>query len=285
MTVPPILAEGAPRLALPFGLFSVLTPRPEGDRHWMNGVQWETLTCDPASGIGQPDCIPDERDGSTVAVGLPKNFADGVPVGDATAFTVYGSFKCSPVGNSPEAAQLKANQHLLVREEARVEQALWTGDLSNTPNLGVAYDLTASGAVPPLVALGLLEAYIATEYGSQGVIHIARSDALALAVDGAIKFSGSQATTALGTPVVVGSGYDQAAGPLGAPAAASTGWAYVTPALFGYRSDVTYASNRAGDLLDRATNDLYAIAERHYLIGFDPCGLGAANYTLPGALV
>jgi hypothetical protein len=52
-----------------------------------------------------------------------------------------------------------------------------------------------------------------------------------------------------------------------------------SPALFGYRSEVFNSSARPGDLLDRAQNNLYAVAERTYVIGFDPCPVVKATYT------
>src|SRR5699024_3125298 len=83
-----------------------------------------------------------------------------------------------------------------------------------------------------------------------------------VAVDkGAIERRSGRLETRLGTPVVAGTGYagDTVIG---------------SPRVFGYRSEVFTSSNNAGDLLDRSTNDLYAVAERRYVLGFDPCGVG-----------
>lgn len=263
----PTVVDGAPRVALPYGLFSVLTTRPEGDKRWINGVQWEALGCWDVHGIGEPDCEPDE-DGGTVAVGLPKTF-NGLVIGDATAFTVYGHFRCSPVGHTLQEAQDRATAHLLAKEEAAVERAFWTGNLGNIPNLiGSAYEVTNTGG-SGREALGLLEKAIGTDYGSLGVIHMSRAAATSLAADWLLIGSGGQLRTQLGTPVVAGAGYPGDGSPTN-PAAGSEQM-FATPALFGYRSEIDVASNRPGDLLDREDNDLYTIAERQYLIGFDPC--------------
>jgi hypothetical protein len=64
------------------------------------------------------------------------------------------------------------------------------------------------------------------------------------------------------------------------PAAAGTEWVAASPALFGYRSQVFEGSARSGDLLDRTNNTLYGIAERNYLLGYDPCGIAFAALTL-----
>lgn len=275
---PPLYVEPAERAALPYGLFSVVPPRPAGDEKWLNGVQWEPLSCSPASGIGEPDCEPAEG-GGTAAVGLPKTLAAPGGVEEASPFTVYGMHKCSPVGRDQGAAMDRARQHLMAREEARVEQALMTGDLENEPNFQGAVDLT-TGAQSAKEALALLEGHIASTYGSLGVIHVSRTGATKLASDYLLTVTGGRLTTMLGTPVVAGAGYEVNVGPSGSAGAAGTVWAYATPMLFAYRTDVFEPSIRTGDLLDRADNNQYAIAERGYLLGWDPCGVGAAQFEL-----
>lgn len=275
---PAAFVEGVQRQPLPFGLFSVLTPRPEGDARWQNGIEWETLTCDPVSGRAGAGCAPTEEN---PVVGLPKNLErNHGTTGEAAAFAVYGHHNCSPVGIGPERAQELATAHLMAREEARVEQAFWSGDLGNTPNLADdAVDLTGSGAVSPAAALGLLEDYIAVTYGSLGVIHITRGAVSTLAASYLLTVAGGRLVTMAGTPVVAGAGYP-GTGPGGSAPAAGSSWAYVSPAPFGFRSEVLTSSDVPGDLLDRATNDLYAIAERAYVLGYDPCGVGAAAFDI-----
>lgn len=255
---PPQVVNGAARAPLPYGLFSILGFR-GGEERWENGVVFEALTCEPAGGIGNPDCDPE-----TPTVGLPKVLDQGMgEVGEASPFTVYGHHTCSPIGGTFARAQDLANQHLQVREEARVEQALWTGDLGNVPNLSGANGYAAPvnlGTLSLWRAVSLLEQEIAARYGSLGVIHMSRENASRLMKEGDLTRQGGRLFTAMGTPIVAGTGYasDRIVG---------------TPALFGYRGDVFTSSNRPGDLLDRATNDLYAIAERTYLVGFDECAV------------
>lgn len=277
MAVPGPVVEGPPRRGLPYGLFSVLGAL-DGPDHWENGVTWEALGCAPASGIGDPDCEPVDPQGPTEATGLPKSFNRGGDLGEASAFTVYADYLCSPAGHTVEYAQERAQQRLIAREEARVERAIWTGDLGNEPTLLGATAILGS-AVDAVHALDELEGYIASEYGSQGVIHVPRKGATTLGQMGLIVTNGSVARTLQGTPVVMGTGYNGTS-PAGAPPASGSAWAYVTPALFGYRSAVYYPSSRPGDLLDREVNDLYGIAERSYLVGWDPCGVGAVEFTL-----
>jgi len=236
------------------------------------------MSCEPLDGIGPWQCdIPRDE-----TLGLPKTLetSEGESA-DSDTFTVYGTFKCSPAGWPPERAQERATQRLLTREESRVEQAFWSGDLNNDPNLiDSATDLTAATAVTYLLGLGLLEDYVSAEYGSLGVIHMTRAAAISGLAKGALITSGGRLLTALGTPVAAGGGYPGTGpGEIGAPDDGET-WMYVTSALFGYRSEVFTSSDRPGDLLDRSENILYAVAERTYLLGFDPCPVGAALVTL-----
>ncbi len=266
---PPSLVVGAPRIPLPFGLFSVLAPREGSSDRWENGVKWETLTCEPLGRIGAPDCDPEDT------VGMPKNLLPmDAENGEASPITVYGHHTCSPIGNTWERAQELAQLHLTSREEAAVEQALWYGDLENTPNFAGANGYPALAVTDDFVvadawlAVARLEQVIAEEYGSQGVMHMSREIAFRLVKSGAVKVNGTRLQTALGTPVVAGTGYGSEK-------------IVVTPALFGYRSAIETSTDRPYDLLDRARNDLYAIAERTYLLGFDPCGATAAPLTIP----
>ena len=257
---PATVVDPIARTALPFGLFSAVTPRPAGDQRWENGVIWEPLTCGPASGIGEVDCV------TGTASGLPKTFPEPGGTDDATAFTVYGSYECSPIGHSIEYAQERATEHLLAREEARAEQAIWTGDLGNDPNFTQA-DTSASAAASPREAIAEAEAYIATNYGSLGVIHMCRLIASLALAEEALEVRGTRLFTRLGTPVVAGAGY-----PCTHPDGVTAGtWIVATPALMLYRSEIFTATNRPGDLLDRGQNNLFGIAERRYLVGWDEC--------------
>ena len=261
---PAALVEPPVRAPLPYGLFSVLLWRPDGEGRWRNGASWESGTCDPARGIGDVACDPDVD-----TIGLPKDLSWDQLAGAASPFTVYGVWACSPVAATPERAEEMARAHLLAREEARVEQALWLGDLGNVPNLTAA--VTAAGAGATVTgatveeAWGELEGLLGAEYGSLGVIHAPRKHALVALAKGILETSGGRLRTKLGTPVAAGAGYPDEGRIIG------------TGALFGYRTDVFVPSARAGDLLDHTRNDLYAVAERSYLIGFDPCGVGAAT--------
>lgn len=267
---PAALVQGIQRQPLPYGLFSVLTFRPGADR-WMNGIKWEPGTCEPASTLGMPLCEPDEN-GRTQGEGYPKNLDPNIAQwATAEPFTVYGHYRCSAPSTTVEDAEAQALQHLLTREEAAVEREVWRaleGENSQVGNLSVN-DL---GTRSPALALSELEDFNAATYGSLGVIHMSRGAATYLSGKGFLVTSGGRLTTVLGTPVVAGAGYvGKGDGVFDM---------FVTPALVGYRSDVFAPSSERGDLIDRATNTLTAIAERQYVIGTDPCGAAKATFNL-----
>ena len=259
---PRAVVDGPPRLPLPYGLFSVVSLAEASTERWENGVTWLGASCDPVA-IVVGDCDAPE--------GFPKQFPDGGGVvGEASAFTVYGTYKCSPSGNAVSEGQRQAREVLIAREEAAVERRLWDS-MDDDPTVLAGGD--------PLVTLALLERFIGDEYGSLGVIHASRFAAAILVVKGLISGNGKQMQTALGTPVVVGTGYPGTGVDGVAPPDASE-YIAATPAMFGYRSQIFESTNRPGDLLDRTSNDLYGIAERNYLIGYDNCGVAFAPVTL-----
>lgn len=267
-TTPKALVAGAPRQPLPFGLFSVLSFRPEDSARWQGGgVSWEHLPCDASlNTIG-----PTQNPQSTTS-GLPKTNTIGWGtdgLGDALVFSVYGYFQASPIAWSPQEAQDRANEALRVLEEAQAEAEFWSGTAGSLPSMKDTIDLGSVGLADIDQAIPLLEKHIAETYGSLGVIHMSRFTASALMnTNGGIEVKGSKLQTKLGTPVVAGTGYPD-------------GEIRATPALFGYRSEPFNSSNRPGDLLKTSSNDMMAIAERTYLIGFDPCGVGSVTVTAP----
>lgn len=251
---PPTPVAGPARAALPFGLFTAVPVREGSSDRWEAGVSFESPGCPPAlKGVGEIACGEDSQ------IGIPKSFNErGADEGIGTPFTVYEEYVCSPIGNSLERARDMATARLLEREQRRVEEALSTGALGQSPSFTDAVELDPQPTLE--YAFGLAEATLATEYGLQGIIHVSHTTGLFAARRGLIETSGQRARTPLGTPVVIGSGY-------------TFDGLYVTPAMFAYRSDIFPSTQRSESLLDRSQNELYGLAERTYVLGMDPCGL------------
>lgn len=266
----PALVEAPPRLGRPFGLFSVLSFRPIGDGRWQNGIEWQNLGCPAISARGDDSCDPD-----TPTLGLPKargqTFSSGA---EGKPFAVYGTHLCSPVGYTPEESQEIALASLLAGEEAVVEEALWTGSLGNSwigeNYLGTnppADANTLLGTSPSIVdAIGAIEA-INPDSADPGVFHMAKDAAVHGLKLGVIEKVGNRLQTALGTPVIAGAGYPGTT-PAGTKApGTSTIWH--TPQMVGYRSEPFPGTEPASAGLNLGTNDMWSVAERSYVIGFD----------------
>lgn len=258
--MPAATVPAPPRTPVPFGLFSTFTFRPAGAR-WSAGVRFDTAGClEPLKGIGPGGYCEDPA----AVVGLADRLADDITPGgegEALPFTVQAEHKCSPVAGDHRRL---AEERLAAGEERAAERAFWTGQLGNFPSLRDATELT-TGAVPPAVGVGLLEEWLATVYGSQGVIHMPRL----VASVAEVRPAGQLLRTALGTPVAAGAGYDGSS-PDGAAASGTARWVYATPALSGYRSDVDIT-----ELFDPGSNDLSVYAARDYLLMFEDCGTAA----------
>lgn len=293
---PPTTITGAPVEPALYGLFSVAPPREAAGR-WEAGVHWEAaLTCPDPTGVVGVNCAdPDPpavtsvtptsgpTDGGTAitvtgsgflaaAAGEPKQVTDGGPDwGEAEPFVVTAGASCSLPGRTEEAARDSATASLLLWEEARVENTIATGAAGVTPSFQGAEVVTA-GPLTRRRGLAELENFIGSTYGGHGVVHMTRGAAIALS--SFLDVRGGRLWTTAGSPVVVGSGYT-GNGPDGAEAAEGTTWVYATPPVFVLRSE-PYV-NVGYDLIQ---NDRLAMAERTYLVGWDPCPVGAVQIDL-----
>lgn len=249
LVAPPFVIEAPTRAPLPHGLFSVSAPIDNPGFNWQNGVTWMDQACEVL-----PDVIVADCDSPS---GLPKDFSNGLSQGESAAFTVYGEFTCSPLSHNVDQAQAEADRRLLTREEQAVTAqvaALLTGG-------GALAGTDVSGSLqgyPEMVAA--LEQHLASEYGSQGVLLLTLPVLYSLTSDALVRV-GNGLQTLAGTPIVIER--------TGAVSGFELG---IIPAPVIYRSEVFTSSNRPGDLLDRYTNDLYAVAERSYVLGWVPCG-------------
>lgn len=261
MFAPKVAVQPPARQQLPFGLFSVFQAQTSADRWLAGGVAWEALT--DAGVVGLPVGISEQTGENT------HDFSTGREVaGEAKPFTIFGYFEDTLATASEADARAKAEEHLLLHEQRRVEQAFWTGDLGNYPNLAGANDPgqypapSDLGSFPFEEALAELEGYLGDVLGYQGVIHVPRHLASRLTSQGMIEAKGGRMFTKLETPVVVGSGY-------------SGDRMIVSPPVFGFRSEVeTWVT------ADIQRNNRLATASRDYVLGFDPSGLAEVTVAL-----
>lgn len=246
-----------------YGLLSVANIV-DDDTLWQMGLEWEPLPAAPA-GLVSIICPP--ADGSDPA-GLPLTPESGVDTARSLPFGVYGSYSCSTFSRPGDEAENRARQHLALAEETAVEQAIAAGGFDNTPTLQGAADLTPGGGAVPLgIGVGKLESRLATTYGGIGVIHAPRVTAANFPAVGP---QGQRMVSRLGNLVAFGAGYDLAnTGPDGVAPPDGEAWMYVTPRPIVRRSDVIVTPD-TDQRPDRRTNDYTIIAQRVYLVGWDP---------------
>ena len=254
---PKAVVSGPSRTGLPFGLFSVLAFRPEGQGRWQNGFMFQVENCSPALAIPGFSCDPDARNDEEQTDLFE---GDSFTAAEANEFTVQGWFDCSPVGISPADAQEYAERHLILNEESRVEETFWTGDMGNKPFLTDSAEADDLGTATKAKAVAALEYWAGAVYGFTPVFHIPRRVASEMLNEGLLEVKGQRLQTKLGTPVVAGTGY------------ADERRIVATGALLGYRSDIFAPANSPEDSFNRKNNDLRYVAERTYALGFDPCG-------------
>nr|WP_297995315.1 hypothetical protein [uncultured Actinomyces sp.] len=237
------------------GLFSKFAPIEDSSIRWENGVTWEDVERADIGTIGQ------YQNPGTVK-GLPKvlDKPKGVTVESMEPITVYATFRTTPLDHTSEEAVAIAAQRLAQYEEYAIESALWNGVGGQGPALIRAQEwANNSGAQPAEGAWNAAEKFAHTP-GVAPTFHISRRLGSLLAARQYINVDPKtgDAYTIMGTPVVFGDGY-----PDTPPIIASTG-----PILI-YRGDVFTSTNGAGGF-DKGTNDLTAVAERQYVVAFNP---------------
>jgi hypothetical protein len=160
-------------------------------------------------------------------------------------FTVY--LLTTRTGVDIDVASDQMQAAFEAAEQRAVEAQLWAEvdavatDLGPQPNL--AY------------ALAVIEGNLATHYNGRGVIHMSPFAATALS-DFLSPADGRQYTRAVGTPVVIGAGYGDPLTP--------TVEIFGTGAVFVRRGEL-----EALNAWDLSVNDINALAERTYLVGWD----------------
>jgi hypothetical protein len=200
-------------------------------------------------------------------------------------FTVYTMPVCAPVGNYADYQQRVTNT--LVAGEARaVEREFWTGAHGTMPHLAASAAVTGSGfdggvivqtaasiltggPVDVVEAMSMLEQALATCYGNEGVIHVPPLAVAQLMHKGIVRVDGTRLRSPMGHLVAAGAGYPGTS-PDGVAPSVNGWWLYATGAVTMRRTQVEVTST-AAQAVDRAKNDMWLVAERTYVLGWDCC--------------
>lgn len=231
------------------------------------GLQWEQDVCGTAA-LYTADCPPSDQ--------AAKTAVESDDYMTAAPFVVYALNNCAPVGRTPEEHRRRAIARLLTGEQSAVELALWNGGgVGATPALTLAGATAVVSAQTGFAArIAALEEAFYDAYGYQGTIHInSRAYGAASAAhmvkgpgDGQLFPNPAQLLTPLGSRWSFGAGYD-ITGPANAAPAAGSVFAFMTPNVTVYRSSEVNAPDPA-QTFNRTTNQMYALAEREYVVGY-----------------
>ena len=275
VVAPPIYVQAPAATPSRFGLLSAGDLVIETDPHFRNGIEWQPKPCGPA-----------KLDASECGDAANRTVDDGVPVNTAGPITLYNGFTCRSIGLTEAELLTRAQEALAAGESAALESTLWTEAaapgqpwFANPLRLMIdgETDVIAGTAVPLVKGIGLLEAYLDTEYSGVGVIHAPRRVAAFAAERSQVDAEGGRKVTTLGTRWSFGN--YPSTGPDGTPAAADTAWLVATGAVNIRRTDVTSRPGGLRQGLNRATNEVYFTAERTYVVSWE-CVTAAALVTL-----
>ena len=257
------------------GLFSVASIVDVTDPHELLGVQWEPLPCE-RPGLWIDDCAPstgdgeggeDDEGGEGPDTG-EKVFAAPPDDGTADPITVYGSWHCQKLGHTLDEIRNRARAHLTGGEQQAVEYALWTGAGGNQPYFADPTTVDLGEATCAAQLLAILYEHADTAFTGEPVLHMPRPVVPWLA-DHVTRESGRLVTTQ-GVPIAAGAGYTEAnTGPGGTPAPDGSYWIYATGPLMVRRGPIEDAPNPTSAGFNTRTNEITALAERQYVVGWD----------------
>lgn len=275
------------RTPLPYGLLSVAQMPTDSDVHTAGGVRYEVDPCGRANVVTEA-CL--------VTGGPTKLPTDTWSMKGSAPFTVYTMPVCGPVGNWEEYEQ-RAVAALTNGEARAVEREFESGEFGTIPHLaedtavtGTGFDNTVIEQTAATVVTGSpvtltraiaeLEAVMADCYGNEGVIHVPPRVVAYGVKFGLFKVDGNRLRSPMGHLVAAGAGY-RGLSPAGVATGQTDPWIYATGAVFVRRTGVMVPAT-VRQSLDRSKNDVYLLAERTYVIGWDCCHY-AAQLDLSGA--
>jgi hypothetical protein len=273
--VPPIPGEPSPH-GLLGGCIEVIETN---DVHQLNGTDMVSANC--AGAHPWSDC-PDPAGGWTNPVSKtftrPRN-CSFEPV------TAYAGVECSTFGITYLEARQRALESLQLGEQFVLEEWFMRRGLSW---MAAANDLTpGSGALHIVNGIGVLETWLAANYGGQGVIHAPIGTASLLAMHHQVDVFTEETcpTTLAGNVVVLGAGYSANVGPVAAPGAgtvapAGEAWIYITPPMRIRRDARVLVQTSEAQTVNTSTNDRRVLAETTFVPEVSCCLAAAVRVSL-----
>lgn len=198
--------------------------------------------------------------------------------------TVYAGVTCSTFGLSYEEGQARALEQLRLGENRALEEHYMRQILCP---LATGNDLTpAAGALHLAQGIGVLESWLATNYGGAGVLHIPAGAAALLGMHRLAEDTGNGLSTLMGNCVVLGAGYAINVGPATLPATgcveapAGEAWLYITPPVRIRRDEPGLVVTAESQGVRSSTNDRFALAETTFVPETACCMAAAVRVSL-----
>lgn len=240
-----------------FGLFSVVPEAPPDDPHLgaIGLYSWESDWCSEAVGVTGSPCVQD----NPAAIAIDSTVCN---VSQFVPFWVYAYSQSGAGAYLSDELQAQARDRLVNGSQFGVEQQMWA-------QLDAAVTQVAvTGAV---AGLAYVEQRLAQDYKGLGVVHMGRYAGIVLGQMGLLTPDGQVLRTKLGTPVVVGGGYQQVGGALP-----------TTVDVFGSGPLVLVggAPTIIPAVIDPLINNVHALAFKPYVVGWDCLAVGV-TITLP----
>lgn len=237
--------DAPPVTAYRYGLFSVVPPAADAASDWEGfGITWSSVSC-ATPRVTLNECV-------TGAEVDPLVFDTVCTNPEFQTFTVYAGTKGTM--RRRDSLVTMTRDRLLEVEQFGVEAELWA-------LLGAAVTEVAQTSL--VAGLALVEQMLVEAYPGQGIIHMSRYAAIRLGDQ--LRQDGGRLVTLLGTPVVAGGGYDQVAG-----VAPTTVDIYGSGPLVLRRGQV----HPPEAITTPGTNDVVALAQRTYAVGWDCAAVG-----------
>lgn len=276
--VPPIMGEPSPH-GLLGGCVPVVVAT---DGHQLNGTDLLPASC--ATANPWQNC-PTTTAGEFPWTNPAEKIFDRPESCTFEPFTAYAGFECSTIGFSFQEAGQAAMDQLARGEQAALENWFMTRWLANASH---TVDLTpAAGAVHIVNGIGILESWLGTNYGGQGLIHAPIGTASLLSMHHQIDLVTEETcpSTLAGNSVILGAGYGANVGPAALPgppvaAAAGEAWLYITPPMRIRRDDRSLVLNREWQGINTAVNDRRALAESTFVAEVACCKAAAVRVSL-----
>lgn len=273
--VPPIPASPSPH-GLLGGCIPVVTTN---DLHELNGTDMMAVSC--ANSHGWQDCPNVDSLWTNPAT---KAF-ERIDTCSFDPITATAGIECSPVGFSYQESIDWAFQALALGEQFVVEDFFMRTFLTNANH---TTDLTPlAGAVHIVNGIGLLETWLATEFGGQGIIHAPIGTSSLLSMHRVVDFGTEEScpTTLAGNSVILGAGYTANLGPatppvVPVPAPAGEAWLYITPPMRIRRDNPFLAIDTEGGGMNTAVNDRRMLAESTFVPEVACCIAAAVRISL-----